>query len=98
VGETEDLLRIMVGLFARTSLPEERVRKIVETGARPDKQLAAYNLCDGTKTQAEVAREVALDSGNFSRTVARWIAQGIVFRLGSGTEARLLHAYPLPSE
>jgi DNA-binding MarR family transcriptional regulator len=89
---TDQLLTILVQLTARSLYPEERVREVVTGAAR---QVAAYNLCDGTLTQAQVAKQAGLDRGNFSRTVSRWIQAGIVFRVGDARDARLLHLYPL---
>ena len=61
-----------------------------------EKQLRAFNLCDGSRTQAEIGKELGLDSGNFSKTINRWIDEGIVIRVGEKREARPLHVYPLP--
>ena len=66
-------------------------------GAGP-KQVRAYSLCDGTRSQTDIAKALTLVAGNFSRTVSRWIDSGIVFRLGEGREAKLLHVYPLSIE
>jgi len=63
-----------------------------------EKQLRAYNMCDGTKTQSEIAKATKLDPASFSRTVARWIEAGALFRMGSGRDTKLLHAYPLPAD
>jgi hypothetical protein len=63
-----------------------------------ESQLLAYNFCDGTKSQAEVAKAASLDPGNFSRSVARWVEAGILVRLGEGRDAKLLHAYPLSKD
>jgi hypothetical protein len=94
-ARTDDLLRILVQLSARQALPEAAVRKVVGGSTR---QLQAYNLCDGTRSQSEVTKVAKLDSGNFSRTVTRWIQFGVLFRLGTGREAKLLHLYPLAKE
>jgi hypothetical protein len=41
-------------------------------------------------------KELGLDPGNFSKTLNRWIDEGIVIRVGEKREARPLHVYPLP--
>jgi hypothetical protein len=41
-------------------------------------------------------KELGLDQGNFSKTITRWIDEGIVIRVGEKREARPLHVYPLP--
>lgn len=89
---TEELLRILIHLTARQSVPEATLRGVVGTG---DKQRLAYNLADGTKSQREIAKAAKIDEGNFSRTVGRWLEEGVLFKLGEGREARVLHLYPL---
>lgn len=100
MAEREDcaeLLRILVQLLGRKIMqPEDLLRIVAAKGSR-DKQLRAYNLCDGTRTQVQISAELGLDRGNFSRTVARWQAAGVLYGLGSGRDRRLLHVYPLPS-
>jgi hypothetical protein len=90
--ENERLLRALVGLVGRQTFPPERLAEIIGSG---EKQQAAFNMCDGSKGQGEIAKAAGINDGNFSRTVARWIAEGIVIRLGDGRDAKLLHLYPL---
>jgi hypothetical protein len=94
--ELINLLRILVHVSGRAAFPEEKLRGIVAPPGASAKQTAAYNLCDGSRTQAEVARAAKINQGNFSRTMARWVGEGVLFRVGNGREARLLHLYPLP--
>src|SRR5688572_17504367 len=76
--------RLQEGRFFRlTALSKSSCPKASE------KQLRAFNMCDGAKGQADIAKALKLDSGNFSRTVSRWIDEGILFRLGEGRDARL---------
>lgn len=89
--ESETVLRAIVGLIGRQVFPPDRLMEIVGDG----KQLQAFNMCDGTKGQAEIAKAMGLDQGNFSRTVGRWVAEGVLFRLGDNRDAKLLHVYPL---
>ena len=89
---TGELLRILIKLNARQAVPETTVREAVGNSAR---QLQAYNLCDGTRSQAEIAKAAKIDQGNFSRTVGRWVEEGVLFRIGADREAKLLHLYPL---
>jgi DNA-binding MarR family transcriptional regulator len=93
---SEILLRAILSTTARQTFPEDRIAEIVLSKGANSKQLHAYNMCDGTMGQGEIATKLKLDRGNFSRTVARWIEAGIVFRLGEGRDSRLLHVYPLP--
>ena len=90
----EALMRALLSVTARQAFEMEKLREIV-TGSAGAKQLRAFNLCDGTRRQAEIAKELKIDQGNFSRTVGRWIDAGVVFRLGDGRDATLLHVYPL---
>jgi hypothetical protein len=87
-----DLLKCAIQVVGRIAMPPEQVGKVVALNA---KQLKAYNLCDGSTTQAEVGKAAGVNAGNFSRTVTRWLESGVLFKIGSGREARLLHLYPL---
>lgn len=89
-----DLLKCAMQVVGRIAMRPEQIGGIVFVKANA-KQLRAYNLCDGTRTQGEVAKAAGLDQGNFSRTVTRWVEGGVLFRVGSGREAKLLHLYPL---
>ena len=86
----------VIDLLGRLSFPPSYLLKLVSSSGRGDKQLLAFNLCDGTRSQSEIAKEVRIDRGNFSRTIARWIELGIVFKL-TGNEYPM-HIYPLSDE
>lgn len=90
----EELLGCLIKVVARAAIPEDKVREVVGSGA---KQIKAFNLCDGTRSQLEVAKQSGLDQGNLSRTAVRWIQNGVMFSLGNGRDARLLHVYPIPA-
>jgi DNA-binding MarR family transcriptional regulator len=90
---TDDLLRALIQVTARAAIKPEELKALVVSGSRNEKQARAYNLCDGTRAQAEIAKKLQLDSGNFSRTVSRWEQLGILFRVGE--DGHLLHLYPL---
>lgn len=93
LSEDTALLRAIFCMTARQAFSVDKIREIVGAG---DKQHHAFNLCDGTKSQGEIAKAAKIASGNFSNTVSRWIEAGVVIRLGEGRETRLLHAYPIP--
>ncbi|GMU83076.1 MAG: hypothetical protein AMXMBFR47_29470 [Planctomycetota bacterium] len=95
---SDALLRAILTVVARGVFPPSKLSEIVFPKGAGAKQVHAYNLCDGSKSQADITKILKLDPGNFSRTVARWIDSGIVFRLGEGREAKLLHVYPLPAD
>ena len=88
-----DLLRCLVHLIGRAAIAPDKVREVVGSGK---KQLKAFNLCDGDHTLIEIAKKAKIDRGNLSRTASRWLRNGIVFWVGEGQDARLLHAYPVP--
>jgi hypothetical protein len=88
-----DLLSCAIQIMGRLAIPPENVSVVV---GNKKKLLAAYNLCDGTLTQKEIAKKIRLDPGNFSRTSNRWVKNGVAFWIGEGNESRLLHLYPLP--
>src|SRR5688572_28202447 len=54
-GNSEALLRAILTTTARQAFPVEKLSEIVLKGGG-DKQLQAFNLCDGTKSQGEIAR------------------------------------------
>jgi len=86
-------LRAILATVARQTFPVEKILDIIGSG---EKQLRAFNMCDGTRTQAQIAKELSLDQGNFSKTLGRWIDEGIVIRATVETETRPVHVYPLP--
>lgn len=86
-------LRAILATVARQTFSPARIVEIINAG---EKQRRAFNLCDGSRTQAEIAKELGLDPGNFSKSVSRWVDEGIVIRVGEKREARPVHVYPLP--
>ncbi|HWL04169.1 MAG TPA: helix-turn-helix domain-containing protein [Xanthobacteraceae bacterium] len=93
MNTTEELLKAILSIVARKTFPPDVLAKIVMPTVGSDKQLLAYNLCDGETPQADICKKVKLDRGNFSRAVARWIEAGVVVRVGS--DRLPLHVYPL---
>jgi hypothetical protein len=91
--QTDDLLKALVNVMGRVAIPPDKLRPMIAPGARAQKQEKAYNLCDGTRQQGEIAKKLNLDRGNFSRTVKRWEELGLLFRVGPN--GNLLHLYPL---
>jgi hypothetical protein len=93
MNTSESLLRAILATVARGAFPPGDVYKIVAPTSGSEKQLAAYNLCDGNTPQAEIAKKLKLDKGSLSRSIARWIEAGIVVRVGA--DQHPLHLYPL---
>jgi hypothetical protein len=96
--ETNTLLRAILGMTARQAISVDDLVQAVAPKGSSTAQMEAYNLCDGSRTQGQIAKEIGLDSGNFSRTVARWVDAGIVMKLGDARDATLLHIYPIPRD
>ena len=93
-ASTEDLLRILVNVTARVAFTEERLRAVVLGGSKaPEKWIAAYNLCDGTRGQREIARLTGVDQGALSRAVVRWVDAGVAFKVGP--DGKTYGLYPL---
>ena len=90
-------LRAILATLARQTFPPSTLHELITKGGGGEKQLRAYNLCDGTRSQSDIAKELRLDAGNFSRSLARWIDAGIMIRVGEGREARPVHVYALPA-
>ncbi|MCZ6744421.1 MAG: helix-turn-helix domain-containing protein [Alphaproteobacteria bacterium] len=93
-NEISSLLRALISLTGHSVFDQGQLREII--GKKSEKLILAYNLCDGTNTQQEIARKVKLDPSNFSKAVGRWIEAGILFRVESDDKTMLLHVYPLP--
>ena len=87
------LLKAILATVARTTFPPDVLFKIVAPTAGSDKQLLAYNLCNGETSQAEIGKKATLDQGSLSRSIAKWIEAGVMVRVGS--EQLPLHVYPL---
>jgi len=96
MNTTETLLRAILTITARSTFPPSEIFKIVCPKAGSERQLAAYNLCDGETPQSEIGKRAKLDKGNLSRSISRWIDAGIVVRVGP--EQLPLHIYPLSKQ
>lgn len=53
---SEALLHAVLPVTARQTFPPDKRAEIVLSKGSATKQLAAFNLCDGTKAQGEIAR------------------------------------------
>ena len=92
----EALLRAILATVARQAFPPAELSKIVSPTSGGEKQVKAYNLCDGQTPQSEISKLAKLDKGSLSRSVSRWIEAGIVFRVGS--DQHPMHLYPVPKD
>jgi len=94
-ADIKDLLQIAIQVIGRIAIPHENVRTIVGTNS---KYIKAFNLCDGTLTQSEIARKAKIKRPNLSRAMNRWVTNGILFLVGKGVDARFIHIYPIPEK
>lgn len=92
---SEIYLRAMMSLVARQTFSPDQLADLVSP-QRNLRAMQAFNYCDGTKTQGEIASELGLDSGNFSRTISRWTDEGIIIKIGAGKDTKPIHVYSIP--
>lgn len=90
-------LKATMSLIARQTFSPEKLRELVSARGT-EKNLRAFNMCDGEKSQTEIATDLKIDAGQFSRTVKQWMDDGIIIKVGDGRNARLVHVYPLPEK
>ena len=90
---TDSLLRGILATVGRTAFPPQTLYKIVAPTVGSERQLFAYNLCDGETPQADISKRAKIDKGNLSRLIAKWIETGIIVRVGA--DGLPLHLYPL---
>src|SRR5690242_7827821 len=90
---TQSLLKAILASIARQTFPPADVAKIVAPTASQTKQIAAYNMCDGNTSQSEIGKRLKIDKGSLSHSISRWVAAGIVVRVGA--DQLPLHIYPL---
>jgi hypothetical protein len=91
------LLRAILSTVARQTFPPSTILKIVAPQANSGKWIKVYNFCDGTRVQAEIAKEGKVDPSDLSKKLGRWIEEGIIIRLTDGTTETPIHVYPLPN-
>ncbi len=89
----EWLLECLIHVIGMAAVKRDEAREIVGSGV---KQIQAYNLCDGSLTLTQIAKKTKLDAGNLSRSIDRWVKNGVMFRFEEGKEIRLLHIFPIP--
>jgi DNA-binding MarR family transcriptional regulator len=92
----ESLLRAILATVARKTFSPAELYKIVAPTSRSEKQIAAYKLCDGNTSQAEISRKSKVDRSDLSKMINRWVNAGIVVRLGQ--DEYPLHVYPFTDE
>jgi len=94
--ENSDIyLRAMMSLLARSAFPPDKLADIVSPVANA-KTYEIYNLFDGTRSQSDVTKTSATDHGLLSRTVKRWIDDGVMIKISDAGTIRPVHIYPVP--
>lgn len=88
----EQLLTAILHTLGRSIFEEAEILKEIGKGKR---NLEAYRLCDGTKSQADIAKALKLDQGNFSKVVGKWVKVGILFKVRALEGEKLLHVRPI---
>jgi DNA-binding MarR family transcriptional regulator len=91
VNTTEALLKGMLATVGRAAFAPEAIMKIVAPTTRSEKQIIAYNLCDGATSQTEIAKKSGVDKSDLSKLVGKWVEAGVVIRIGA--EQFPLHLY-----
>lgn len=92
----EVLLKAILATVARQVFPPAELAKVVSPTTGGEKQIGAYNLCDGRTPQLKIAKQTKLDKGSLSRSISRWIEAGVVVRVGA--DQHPLHLYPIPKD
>ncbi len=92
----EALLRAILSVVARQTFPPKELYAMVAPKSGMLKQVEAFNLCDGSRTQGEVAKLVGIDHSNFSKQVKRWIELGIMTKVYQDGAEKPIHVYPVP--
>lgn len=90
------LLRAILATVARQTFPPQEIAKIVAPRSDSAKWIEVYNLCNGARTQSEIAKEANVDSSNLSKKVRQWTDAGVMTLMVEGAIERPIHVYPLP--
>jgi len=90
------LLRGILSTVARQTFSPESLLAIVVPNSAAKANAVAFNLCDGSRTQSEVAVEAGLDRANFSKRLQKWVDAGVIIRVPNGKSLVPLHIYPIP--
>lgn len=96
MSNSDVYLRAILGIVSRQVIPPDELAGKIGVGKTKLKQIEAYNLCDGSMTQGAIAKNLGLDSGNFSKTMTRWSDEGLIVRTEISGEMRPVHLYPIP--
>ncbi len=95
--DAAEYLPVVIALLGRIAFPETSLREVIGgKGKAAPKYISAYNKCDGTRRQTEIARESNLDPADMSKALKRWEAAGALFRVG--IDAKPVKLYSLQND
>lgn len=94
-GNQEIYLKAMMGLIARQTFSPDDVAKFVCPTVKSGRMLKSYNLCDGTRTQAEIVKSTGVDKSDFGKRIRKWEFDGIMLRIERGKDICPLHIFPI---
>lgn len=89
-------LRAILATVARQTFPPTALFRLVAPQANSKRSVVAFNLFDGTRSNAEVADQSGIHHANLSKLVKRWIDLGIMIRVETDGQSRPVHVYPIP--
>lgn len=89
------ILRAILATISRQTFPPGALYKLVVPKAGAEQNVDAYNLCDGTRTVTDIAKELAIDAANLRKRILRWAEEGIVVRVEQDKSTYPVHLYPL---
>jgi len=92
---TDFYLKMIMQLIARQTFSASDVAAHVCPTKKSTKSLKAYNLCDGTRSQAEIGKVCGIDRANCQKMIKRWELEGLILRVPHGKELHPLHIFPI---
>lgn len=96
MASTENpILRAILATIARQTFPPGALYKLVVPKAGAEQNVEAYNLCDGTRTVADIAKELKIDAANLRKRILRWAEEGVIVKVEQDKATYPVHLYPL---
>lgn len=89
------LLRAVLATIARQTFAPSDILGIVAPVSTSERGIEIYNLCDGTRSQAAIAKETGYDRGNLSKLLRKWVDEGIIIKISDERGEVPVHVYPL---
>lgn len=91
--------RVIISLLARQTITSPKIEEIVtrwkKKGLR-EKYIQAYNALDGSKSIVQVAKIAEVSPQNMGGILEKWEEEGIVYKEGSGKNAKYIGLLKLP--